>query len=70
MRRASGRGSRFVPLDNPATISADVATFLEDDDLVLGLVWAGTARAYPVRIMRYHHIANDTVAGRPFLVTY
>ena len=60
----------FVPLDNPALLTASDAVYLEDDDLVLGLVWEGEARAYPIRMVTFHHIVNDTIAGRPFLVTY
>ncbi len=39
-------------------------------DLVLGLEWMGEARAYPIRMLIYHHIVNDTVADRPLLITY
>ena len=63
-----GRG--FVPLDNPAFISAAEASFLGDEELVLGYADQGEARAYPIRMMRFHHIANDTVKGVPTLVTY
>ncbi|MBI4328364.1 MAG: DUF3179 domain-containing protein [Chloroflexi bacterium] len=64
------RTTAFVPLDDPAFLKAQEATFLPDDDLVLGLEWAGEARAYPVRMVRYHHIVNDAAAGRPLLITY
>ena len=68
-RVADDRGRGFVPLDNPAFISAEVAT-LHSDDLVLGYAADGQARAYPVAMMRYHHIVNDVVQGDPLLVTY
>ena len=64
------RRTPFVPLDNPGLLSADRGTYLLNDDLVLGLEWGGEARAYPVRMLRFHHIVNDTVAGRPLLITY
>lgn len=64
------RRTPFVPLDNPKVLKAQEATHLADDELILGLEWKGEARAYPVRMLRYHHIVNDTLAGRPFLVTY
>ena len=63
-----GRG--FVPLDNPAFISANEASFLGDEELVLGYASQDEARAYPIRMMRFHHIANDTVRSGPLLVTY
>ena len=66
----SPRRTPFVPLDNPQFLKAEAATYLPEDDLVLGLEWQGEARAYPIRMLRYHHIVNDTVGGQPLLVTY
>ena len=63
-------GSGFVPLDNPEFLAADEDQFFGDDELVLGVEWAGEFRAYPVRMLRYHHIINDTAGGVPLLVTY
>ena len=65
-----GRRSPFVPLDNPEFVTAGQASYLLDDELVLGLYAEGEARAYPVRMVFYHHVVNDTVGGRPILVTY
>ena len=64
------RRTPFVPLDNPALLSVEGATYLRDDELVLGMEWGNEARAYPVSMLTYHHIVNDTVGGRPFLITY
>jgi len=36
----------------------------------LRLVVNGEARAYPIRMLRFHHIVNDQVSGRPILITY
>ena len=60
----------YVPLENPAFISAAQATYLADDELVLGLSLAGEERAYPLRLMTWHHIANDSVGGRPVTVAF
>jgi len=59
-----------VPLDQPAFLTSSETDYLPDEDLVLGLEWMGEARAYPIRMLTYHHIVNDNVAGRPLLVTY
>ena len=64
------RRTPFVPLDNPQLLQGYEASYLDDDDLVLGLEWNGVTHAYPVRMLRFHHIVNDTIAGRPFLITY
>ena len=66
-RPPSGRG--FVPLDDPVFLAADESEFA-DDELVLGVEWAGEVRAYPVRMLRYHHVINDSVDGSPLLITY
>ncbi len=61
----------FVSLDDPAMIPAGHATWLRPDDIVLGVVHpSGEAHAFPIKQMAYHHIANTTVAGKPYLVTY
>ena len=59
-----------MPLDNPAFISADEATFLTPDDRVLGLAVGGESRAYPISMMTFHHVANDELGGLPVLVTF
>ncbi|MGH9027607.1 MAG: DUF3179 domain-containing protein, partial [Acidimicrobiia bacterium] len=43
---------------------------LEDDESVLVVGIGGDARAYPVQIMTWHEIVNDTVDGRPVTVSY
>jgi hypothetical protein len=64
-------GSGFIPLDEPVMIPATEATWLDDGEIVMGLVANnGETRAFPVRQMAYHHIANLTVGGEPYLVTY
>ena len=60
----------FPPLDFPAVVSAAEATWMEADDLVLGAVQNGAARAYPLFMMRFHHVSNDELGGDPYLVTF
>ena len=59
-----------MPLDNPSFLNVQEASHLRDSDLVLGLEWEGEARAYPISMVYFHHIVNDTIAGKPFLITY
>lgn len=70
--RSGGPPKDGIPsIDNPKFISVNEADkFLKDDDPVLGLDYKGVARVYPHRIMNWHEIVNDTVAGDPVLVTY
>lgn len=60
----------FPAADDPRTVAADDASFLRDDDEVLGFVVGGHARAYPIRTISYHHIVNDTLSGTHLTVTY
>jgi len=60
----------FVALDNPEFITADEATFLDAQDLVLGVSLNGESKAYPTSMMWFHHVANDTIGGEPIAVTY
>ncbi len=55
-------------LDHPKTAGADYAW--PDDEIVLGLVVEGEARAYPISILVWHELVNDTLGGRPVLVSY
>ena len=69
-RYTNGDGGGFVVLDDPAFVPASQAAYLADADLVLGYDGGPQARAYPVSMMWFHHIVNDTVLGDPLLVTY
>ena len=68
--QAPGQRGGFIPLDDPAFLAAAETDYFGDEELVLGVEFAGEVRAYPVRMLRYHHIVNDTVGGEPLLVTY
>lgn len=45
------------------------ASQLAEDDVVVGLVTDGMARAYPVAVLWVHEIVNDTF-GEPVIVTF
>jgi len=68
---SGGPGKDGIPaIDNPKFISAKEATFLDGSDPGLGLTVNGQSRFYPYRILVWHEIVNDTLAGKPVLVTY
>ncbi len=59
------------PIDDPVFVGIDVADgWLEDSEPIVVLDIDGDARAYPVQIMIWHEIVNDTVGGVPVSVTY
>ena len=63
--------SRSIPsLVEPAMVEAAEATYLESTDRVFGVSINGDARAYPLRIMNWHEMANDVVGGVPVALAY
>ena len=58
------------PIDEPRFVVAGDVEFLADNEPVIALEIDGEARAYPVQILTWHEIVNDTVGGVPVAVTY
>jgi hypothetical protein len=58
------------PIDEPTFLAAADVDFLDDREPVLALEIDGEARAYPIQVLIWHEIVNDTVAGIPVSVTY
>ena len=68
---AGGPAKDGIPaIDRPLWIAAADATFLDNDARVLGLDYRGKQRAYPIQIMNWHEIVNDTVVGKRVLITF
>ncbi|AYH42175.1 DUF3179 domain-containing protein [Azoarcus sp. DN11] len=57
-------------IDRPKFVKADDARFLQGDDRVLGVERNGIAKAYPVRILNWHEIVNDTFGAERIVVTF
>lgn len=57
-------------LDHAAQITPAEATYLNPHDPVFGIALNGEAHAYPLRIIDYHEMANDTVGGVPVSLAY
>ncbi len=49
---------------------AERGKYLVSEDLVVGVVVGGVARAYPVRVLDWHEVVNDTIGGEPVLVAW
>lgn len=58
------------PIDEPTFESAESVDWLQDNEPVLALEIEDEWRAYPVQILTWHEIVNDTIAGIPVAVTY
>ncbi len=57
-------------IDNPKFVPVSEMHDMGPLEPVIGLVINGDARAYPLRILTWHEIANDVVGGVPVVVTY
>ncbi len=57
-------------LDNPKLINARAADYLLEDDLVFGVSINSDTRAYPLRIMGWHEMFNETIGGVPVALAY
>jgi hypothetical protein len=59
------------PIDTPSFVPVEEADgYLLDAEPVVLLDIGGEARAYPVQVLVWHEIVNDTVGGVPVSVTY
>jgi hypothetical protein len=54
----------------PEAAKAAEATWVKDEDRVLGISVNGEARAYPLRILEAHEVVDDTVGGVPVAPNY
>jgi len=57
-------------LDHAEQIPANQAGYLDPDDPIFGMSINGDNRAYPMRIMDWHEMANDTIGGVPVSIAY
>jgi len=66
-----GPGRGGIPtINKPKFINADDASFMDPGNRVLGVSLNGIVRAYPIRILNYHEVVNDTFGESPVVVTY
>jgi len=49
---------------------AERGKYLVPTDRIIGFVRNGVARAYPLRVLNWHEVVNDTVAGQPVAITF
>ena len=43
---------------------------VDTNRLVIGVVYNGKAKAYPIQFLGFHHQVLDTVGGKPLIITY
>ena len=59
----------ILPIYQPEFVSADDAPY-DDDELVIGVVLDGEAKAYAIGPLNRREMVNDELAGIPILVTW
>ncbi len=62
----------IASIDAPQFVEADDLRLQEhgigENDLIIGFLNGGDARAYPLKILNRHELVNDTVGGKPVTV--
>ena len=57
-------------IDDPESVPPDAARFMRDTDTVFGVSLGGERRAYPVKVLSWHELLNDTVGGRSITLSF
>lgn len=57
-------------IDAPQFVNTKGLDFLKAEDYVIGIHHDGLSKAYPLRIMSYHEVVNDSIGDLPIIVTY
>ena len=57
-------------LRDPPALEVAEASFMRPDDRVFGVSINGEHRAYPLRILNAHEMANDWLGGQPIALAY
>jgi hypothetical protein len=54
----------------PEFIGPEQADYINPDDQVIGVKVGDEARAYPIKILNWHEVVNDTINEVPIVVTF
>ena len=57
-------------IDAPKFLPVDEVDFVRPEEPVIELIVNGQARAYPIQILIWHEIVNDTIGSVPIAVTF
>lgn len=62
--------SPFPTYAAPRALTLEEARYLVDRDEIMTLEVEGTVRGYPIRVVAPHHVVEDTLHGKPVVVTF
>jgi hypothetical protein len=70
--RSGGPPQDGIPsIDSPLYVTVEEADeWIEDNELVLALLYEDVVRVYPLQILVWHEIVNDEINEDPILITY
>lgn len=57
-------------IDQPHFVAPDKAAFLRPNDRILGIAINGVSKAYPIKILNWHEIVNDSIGDVNYAITY
>lgn len=57
-------------IDQPKFLPVNKASYLTDTDRVLGVIYNGIQKAYPIKILNFHEIVNDQFGEHPVVITF
>jgi hypothetical protein len=57
-------------LSSPRMLSAAETKYLRPAERILGVAVNGESRAYPIRLLNWHEVVNDTVGEKAIVITY
>ncbi len=60
----------YTAVNNPEFIPASAATFLADNDRVIGVTGGNVFKAYPAAILAQHGVVLDDLPAGPIAVTW
>lgn len=64
------RRDQIPPIFNPKYVPIKDASGIAGTEPVVSVIINGDARAFPLRILLWHEIVNDTIGGVPVLISY
>lgn len=66
-----GPGKDGIPsLDFPTFVNSNEASYINPNDLVIGIINGNEAKAYPHKILDWHEITNDEIGGDFITINY
>ena len=68
--RGQAIAAEHPAMEAPTVVRPAAAAHMREDDVVLGVVVSGEARAYPWWIVKHFHVVNDTLGGAPVAIAF